>query len=79
MSLMPANSHTARTGPPAITPVPSLDGFNRTLPAPNSPIISWGYGSSYEGTSITCFLASWIAFLMASGISRALAIPPTPT
>ena len=31
----PANSRTARTGPPAITPVPSGAGFNSTLELPN--------------------------------------------
>src|ERR1700689_2477327 len=28
---------TARTGPPAITPVPSCAGFSITMPAPNRP------------------------------------------
>src|SRR5207247_8573066 len=31
---IPADCTTARTGPPAITPVPSDAGFNITLPAP---------------------------------------------
>jgi hypothetical protein len=35
--LMPATSTTARTGPPAMTPVPSEAGFYKTLPEPNSP------------------------------------------
>ena len=35
--LKPATSTTARTGPPAMTPVPSEAGFKRTRPAPNSP------------------------------------------
>jgi large subunit ribosomal protein L6 len=38
MSLMPANSQTARTAPPAITPVPALAGFNRTRAAPKRPV-----------------------------------------
>ena len=42
ISPTPANSNTARTGPPAITPVPSAAGFNKTLPAPKRPIISCG-------------------------------------
>ena len=35
ISCTPANSNTARTGPPAITPVPAEAGFNNTLPEPN--------------------------------------------
>jgi hypothetical protein len=35
MSLMPAASTTARTPPPAMTPVPGLAGLSITLPAPN--------------------------------------------
>jgi len=34
ISCTPANSSTARTGPPAITPVPSAAGFKNTSPAP---------------------------------------------
>ena len=34
ISLMPASSSTARTGPPAITPVPSAAGRRNTSPAP---------------------------------------------
>lgn len=34
MFLMPAIARTARTGPPALTPVPSAAGFMTTLPAP---------------------------------------------
>src|SRR5437588_595518 len=34
MSRTPAHSSTARTGPPAITPVPVAAGFNSTPPAP---------------------------------------------
>jgi hypothetical protein len=36
ISLMPAASTTARTGPPAITPVPGAAGLSSTLPAPYS-------------------------------------------
>src|SRR6185369_11606604 len=32
-SWMPAHSSTARTGPPAMTPVPGLAGFSSTTPA----------------------------------------------
>ena len=55
ISLIPANSHTARTAPPAITPVPSLDGLSNTLPAPNSPMISCGIVVPTSGTDIMCF------------------------
>ena len=34
---MPAHSSTARTGPPAITPVPGEAGLSRTTPAAFSP------------------------------------------
>src|SRR5258706_3875604 len=34
MFWMPADSRMARTGPPAMTPVPSLAGLSNTLPAP---------------------------------------------
>src|SRR5687768_10911350 len=34
MFWMPADSRMARTGPPAMTPVPSEAGLSRTLPAP---------------------------------------------
>ena len=54
-SLIPANSQTARTAPPAITPVPTPAGFNKTLPAPNSPTTSCGIVVFIIGTLITCF------------------------
>ena len=34
ISEIPANSITARTGPPATTPVPAEAGLNTTRPAP---------------------------------------------
>src|SRR5690606_11598878 len=37
-SEIPAHSRTARTGPPAITPVPGAAGLSTTLPAPCSPM-----------------------------------------
>jgi hypothetical protein len=40
ISLIPANSSTALTGPPALTPVPLTAGFNNTLLAPLTPIAS---------------------------------------
>ncbi len=41
-SVTPASSSIARTGPPAITPVPSAAGIINTLPAPKCPSIEWG-------------------------------------
>ena len=38
ISPTPASSSTARTGPPAITPVPSEAGLIRISPAPKCPI-----------------------------------------
>src|SRR5690348_8589445 len=38
MSWIPASSSTARTPPPAITPVPGAAGFKNTRPAPNTPV-----------------------------------------
>ena len=39
ISLIPAHSHTARTGEQAITPVPGAAGFSNTPTAPNFPTI----------------------------------------
>ncbi len=41
-SRTPADSSTARTPPPAISPVPGEAGFSITLPAPNRPITGCG-------------------------------------
>ena len=78
MFLYPASSNTDLAAPPAISPVPSAAGFNNTFPAPKCPIISCGIVVSTIGTSIRFFLASSIAFLIASGTSAALPFP-TPT
>ena len=40
MSRIPAKSTTERTAPPAITPRPSLAGFNRTLALPSFMLMS---------------------------------------
>lgn len=78
MSPTPANSRTARTGPPAITPVPSEAGFNKTLPAPNTPVIWCGIDVFTRGTLIKFFFASSIPLRIASGTS--VAFPrPKPT
>ena len=39
---MPAAVMTARTAPPAMTPVPSEAGLSSTAPAPNRPVTVWG-------------------------------------
>ena len=39
---MPTDSSTARTGPPAMTPVPAAAGFSSTRPAPNRPMTACG-------------------------------------
>jgi hypothetical protein len=51
MSRMPAASTTARTGPPAITPVPGAAGFIKTFAALKSAVIAWGIVESRLGTS----------------------------
>jgi hypothetical protein len=40
MSWMPASSSTARTPPPAMTPVPGEAGRSSTRAAPNRPSVS---------------------------------------
>jgi hypothetical protein len=78
MSRMPASSSTARTPPPAITPVPSEAGFMNTLPAPERPSTWCVIVVRYLGTRNRFFLASSTAFWIATGTS--LAFPcPTPT
>ena len=68
---MPTASMTARTGPPAITPVPSGAGISSTLPVPNTPVTSWGMVVSRVEMVTMCFLASSTPLRMASGISVA--------
>src|SRR5690348_940260 len=41
MSWIPASSSTARTPPPAITPVPGAAGLSSTRPEPNTPVVMW--------------------------------------
>ena len=78
MFLYPANSNTGLTLPPAITPVPITAGFNITFALPKVPTYSCGTVVSTIGTSTKFFLASCIAFFIASGTSAALPFP-TPT
>src|SRR5206468_12926323 len=58
MSWMPALSTTARTAPPAITPVPSLAGFKKTRPAPKCPSTWWGMVTPVSGT-LKRFFRAW--------------------
>ena len=85
MSLIPADSTTARTAPPAITPVPSGAGFRSTRPAPYRPITMCGIVDPASGTRTRFFLAISIPFRIADGTSFALPMPkptcpaPSPT
>src|SRR5207249_4009163 len=63
---MPASPTTARTPPPAITPVPSEAGFKSTAPAPKLPITSNGMVPSVMGTARRLFLASSMPLRIAS-------------
>src|SRR6478609_4369584 len=54
MSWMPAHSSTARTGPPAITPVPGAAGRSMTTPAAASPWTGCGMVPWMRGTLKNC-------------------------
>src|SRR3954451_14218375 len=71
-SWMPAHSSTARTGPPAMTPVPGAAGRSRTTPADASPVIGWGMVPWMRGTLKKAFLASSTPLAIAAGTSLAL-------
>src|SRR5690348_11934720 len=77
-SWMPAHSSTARTGPPAITPVPGAAGRRSTTPAAFSPWTGCGIVPWTRGTLKKCFLASSTPLAIAEGTSLALPYP-TPT
>src|SRR3954470_3177960 len=77
-SWMPAHSSTARTGPPAMTPVPALAGLSSTTPAASSPCTGCGMVAAIRGTLKKFFLASSTPLAMAAGTSLALPYP-TPT
>src|SRR6267143_6895860 len=80
MSRTPAHSSTARTGPPAITPVPDAAGLRSTRPAPWWPIISWGIVPPVSGISTMLRRAASTALRTASLTSFAfpVAIPTRP-
>jgi len=71
----PASSTTARTPPPAMTPVPSDAGLSRTSPAPKRPMTSNGIVPSISGTSSMPFFAFSMPLRIASGTSFALPRP----
>jgi len=71
-SLMPAASTTARTAPPAITPVPGLAGIIRTVAAPKRPMTVWGMVEPLRLIRFICFWASLTPFSTAGGTSLAL-------
>src|SRR3954451_23995209 len=72
MSWMPASSSTARTPPPAITPVPGEAGFRKTRPEPKMPIVWWVIVEPCLGTRKRFFFARSTPFWIASGTSFAL-------
>src|SRR5215210_2233853 len=84
-SLIPAASTTARTPPPAITPVPGAAGFSNTREAPNDVSIGCGIVVPSSGTRISDFLAASTPLRIESGTSLALPSPaptlplPSPT
>src|SRR5215204_4002788 len=72
MSWIPASSSTARTPPPAITPVPGEAGLRKTRPEPNTPVVWWVIVAPWRGTRNRRFLAFSTPFWIASGTSLAL-------
>jgi hypothetical protein len=52
ISWTPADSSTALTGPPAITPVPGEAGFMNTLAAPKRPTTSWEIVRNFGGFAV---------------------------
>src|SRR3954470_8417270 len=71
-SRIPPSSRTARTPPPAMTPVPGEAGRRRTRAASNLPSDSCVIVCPCFGTVNMFFFASSTAFEIASGTSRAL-------
>jgi hypothetical protein len=75
ISVTPASSRTGLAAPPAISPVPSLAGFNNILLELYLYSISWFIVVPFRLTLTNDLNASSSAFLIASGTSLAL---PTP-
>src|SRR5690349_15589706 len=75
-SCTPNASKIARTGPPAMMPVPGTAARITTRPAPKWPSESWcRVRPSRSGTRIIVRLACSVALRIASGTSRALPEP----
>src|SRR5215213_898836 len=71
-SWMPASSSTARTPPPAITPVPAEAGFRSTREAECTPIVSCVMVAPCIGTLKRFLRARSTPFWIATGTSLAL-------
>src|SRR6185436_8965835 len=71
----PAEVMTARTAPPAMTPVPSGAGFSRTIPEPNRPSTVCGMLVCVKFTFTRFFFADSIPLRIAWGTSFALPEP----
>src|SRR5699024_4908207 len=72
MSCTPAHSSTARTAPPAMTPVPGLAGRSMTTPPEVSPWTGCGMVPAIIGTRKKFLRASSTPFWIAAGTSFAL-------
>src|SRR3954453_21263064 len=72
MSWIPASSSTARTPPPAITPVPGEAGLRNPRPDPKMPVVWWVIVEPWRGTRKRFFFARSTPFWIASGTSLAL-------
>src|SRR5205814_492656 len=71
----PADVITARTAPPAITPVPSGAGLSKTIPEPNRPITVCGIEVCVRFTRTRFFFADSIPLRIAWGTSFAFPEP----
>ena len=71
-SWIPASSSTARTPPPAITPVPGEAGLSSTRDAECTPITSWVIVEPCIGTLKRLLRARSTPFWIATGTSLAL-------
>ena len=71
-SRMPASSSTARTPPPAMTPVPSLAGLSSTRAEPCTPVTAWVRVLPCIGTLNMSLRARSTPFWIATGTSLAL-------
>src|SRR3546814_16932896 len=67
-SATPRLSKTARSGPPAMMPVPAGAERHVALPAPKKPLPYWGRGPAYlNGNRTITLLATAVAFQIAPG------------